>query len=291
MSRSQPSPVFQLFDSILAATTPEIVNVWVTCPGTTYSEVVLANSLASQEFQGSEPLASVSFDAETMNSEVAVAIPVWRANFPADFSQATSYLTESEASLCQSQQALESAMDRIQRLVHCIDSQSGLSFALNSVATGQPQPERELLATLQQMQNPEIPVSFGLGEEIAGFSHQVVEQFQAVVERSLQVIAHYAWIETQVEGRTLARTSVGWLGNANSIWQTGLTAAQVSLHQRTVILALASRDTVLQIFGVTVQTALKLSVLASVPGGLILMLPVAWKFIDQVMTQFREVSP
>lgn len=265
MNWSRQSPVFELIDPTLAETIPDVIGLWATNPGTADTAVTF-----------------------TLNSETVVNAPLWRANFPSDLSKATLHLTHSEEILSQSQKALVTAIERVHRLIHTIASESDLAFDLASVGEAQAQPERELLANLQAIQKPNMLISFKIGEEIAGFSHQTFEQFQPFIERLLQVVAHYAWVETQVEGRTLARTSVGWLSDVNSIWQTGLSTTQVSLHQRTLFLALASRDALLQIFRIAVQTALKLSVLISVPGGLILVLPVAWQFIDRVMTQLRE---
>ncbi|MDZ8066892.1 MAG: hypothetical protein RMY64_14930 [Nostoc sp. DedQUE08] len=267
MNWSRQSPIFELFDPTLAETIPDVIGLWATNPGTTD--------------------AAVNF---TLNSETVINAPLWRANFPSDLSKATLHLTHSEEILSQSQKALVTAIDRVHRLIHTIASEPDLAFDLVSVDEAQPQPERELLASLQAIQKPDMPTSFGIGEEIAAFPHRTFEQFQPFIERLLQVVAHYAWIETQVEGQTLAQTSVGWLTNVASIWQTGLSATQVSLHQRTLSLALASRDALLQIFHIAVQTALKLSVLVSVPGGLILVLPVAWQFINRIMTQLRKVD-
>jgi hypothetical protein len=265
VSGNQQSPVFELFDQTLAETMPEIIGLWITNSGTADSSV-----------------------AFVPNSETDENVPVWRANFPADLDRATAHLISSEGSLIQSQSALAPANDRVDRLIHSIRSKSDLAFDLPAVGEDLAQPERELLASLQALQQPDVATSFGIGEGVVGLSHQAFERFQSFIARLLQVVTQYAWVETQVEGRTLARTIVGWLGDVNHIWRTGLDAAQISLHQRTVSLALASRDTLLQTFSTAVQTALKLSVLLTMPGGAILLLPIAWKFIDQVMAQSRK---
>ncbi|BAY73433.1 hypothetical protein NIES23_62610 (plasmid) [Trichormus variabilis NIES-23] len=265
MNWRRQSPIFELYDPTLAEIIPDVIGLWATNPGTAD--------------------AAVTF---TLNSQTVINAPIWLANFPSDLSKASLHLTHSEEILRQSHKALVTAIDRVHRIIHTITSESDLAFNLNSIGEAQPQPERELLASLQAIQKLDMPTSFGIGAEIAGLSHQAFDQFQAFIERLLQVFAHYAQVETQVEGRTLAQTSVGWLNDVASIWQTGLSSTQVSLHQRTLSLALASRDALLQIFHITVQAALKLSVLISVPGGLILVLPVAWQFINQIMTQLRE---
>lgn len=264
MNGSKPSPIFELFDPTLAATMPEVMGLWTT------------HTNASD--------AAVAF---TLNAETGMDVPLWRANFPSDPNSATFHLNRSEAVLIQSQQALAIAADRVQRLVHSRCFESALAFDLSSADVAIAPPEQELLIALRELQTPEASTSYGIGDTIAGYSRHALEQFQAFVERLLQIVAHYACVETQINGRPLARTAVGWSGDVDSLWQIGLTATQISLHQRTLALTLASRDALLQTFSLTAQTALKLSVLVSVPGGLIFVLPVAWRFIDRIMTQSR----
>ncbi|MEH2080096.1 MAG: hypothetical protein V7K89_08795 [Nostoc sp.] len=263
MNGNRQSPIFELFDTTLAATIPGLVGLWTTRP----ADMAINTEIAF-----------------ALNSETVVNAPVWRANFPTDLNKASLYLTHSEEILIRSQQALSTASDRVDRLMDAIASESTLAFSLSALVTELAPPERTLLQALQTIQQP-LPTSFGIQEAIGGYSQQVFEQCQSFVERLLRVIAHYAWVETQVAGQTLARTAVSWLGDVDNIWQTGLNATQVSLHQRTLTLALASRDALLQTFSAVVQATLKVSVLLSVPGGVILLLPAVWKFIDQVMTQ------
>jgi len=264
VSENQPSPIFELFDTTLAATMPEVMGLWKTHTDTSDSAV-----------------------AFTLNAETGMDVPLWRANFPSDPSSATFHLIHSEAVLIQSQQALATAANRVQRLIRSRCFESDLAFAVSPTDEALAPPEQELLTALRELQTPEVSASYGIGSTIAGYSRQIFEQFQAFVERLLHIVAHYACVETQIEGRTLARTVVGWSGDVDSIWQPGLTATQISLHQRTVALMLASRDALLHTFSMTAQTALKLSVLVSLPGGLIFVLPVAWQFIDRIMTQSR----
>ncbi|XGV96368.1 MAG: hypothetical protein ACAF41_27010 [Leptolyngbya sp. BL-A-14] len=264
VSGSQPAPIFELFDTTLAATMPDVMGLWTT--------------------HSSTADAAVAF---TVNAKTDVDAPLWRANFPSDLHHARFHLTRSEGALFQSQNALSTAIDRVHLFIHSRCFESDVAFDLSPTGATLAPPEQALLESLRALKTPDGTTSYGIGDTFAVYSRQALEQFQAFVERLLHVVAHYAWVETQINGRTLARTVVGWSGNVDSIWQTGLNATQVSLHQRTMALALASRDALLQTFSLTMQTALKLSVLVSLPGGLILMLPVAWQFIDRIMTQSK----
>jgi hypothetical protein len=114
---------------------------------------------------------------------------------------------------------------------------------------------------------------------------RVFESFHSFAEGLQGGTAKDARIETQIQGQTIAQTVVSLTGDVHSVWQEGVNAAQVALHQRTLALALGSRNTVLQTFSVAVQAALKLSVLLALPHGVILALPATWKFIHQLLGQ------
>jgi hypothetical protein len=269
MNGTQSSPIFALFDTTGAETMPALMDLWTT------------HCFPSD--------AAISF---SLNAEVARDVPLWRANFPADLEAAISHLNRSEAVLLESQTALATAIDRASLMVHDLlfesdGSGSSFAFDVSSTRTALAQPEQELLLALREIQAPDRSLSYGIGDTIVGYSQPALAQLQATMDRLLHVVAYYAWIETQIEGCTLARTAVGWFGNVDTIWQTGLSTTQVSLHQRTVSLSLASRNALVQTLSTAVQLALKLSALSTVPGGVILLLPAVWKFIDRIVTQSR----
>ncbi len=108
------------------------------------------------------------------------------------------------------------------------------------------------------------------------------------VEQVRRFVGHYAWVETRTQGQLLGQTAVSWTGDANTVWQEGLDPAQMALHQRTLTLALASRDTVIRTFILVASGAARLSVLLATPGGAILALRAAWKFVKQVQAELER---
>ena len=254
MACTEPTPVFELFDATLAETAPNLIGLWVT------------NS------SGSEAAAAFA-------PEAVVNTPLWRANFPDDESKATALLSNSEARLVSTQKELGTVLDRIDLLIPPTDAgmKAGLAFEV-SEGQGLASPERELLTSLAVLQNREQPESFGTSAER-------FEPFHSLAERLQRVTAHDARIETQIQGLTIAQTVVSFTGDVQSVWQEEVNAMQVALHQRTLALALGSRNTVFQTFSVAVQAALKLSVLLALPHGVILALPATWKFIHQRLGQ------
>lgn len=264
MSENGAQVIFELFDTALAEIAPDVFGLWATTP------------ISSVE--------AVAFD---MTSTTITDAPLWRANLSALI--ATAHLANGEARLEASQKALSTATDRLNALVIlCSGAKTSLAFDVSSAGKELAQPERELLTLLQELQETELPKSFGLDEELVEGWQQTNRQFQTFVEQLLHVVANYAWVETHIQGQILARTAVSWTGDMASVWQKGIDPAQVALHQRTLALALASRDTLIQTFNVAAQGTLKLSVLLTMPGGTVLAFPAVWRFINQVLAESKR---
>jgi len=290
-----PQAVFELCDGAQARTAPDVLGVWTTAPSFDSTQDRPFDGVYPERSRGtrdrSSPAAGVAFDT----TAVATAEPpVWRANLPADPNLAAAHLDSAEASLDASRAALTTAADRIDALVEEREGQStGLAFDVSAAGAELAQPERELLALLKDAEKglPSVSgeaVSFGAGEDVGGGWRQATQQFQGFVDRLQQVVTHYAWVETHTQGQLLGRTTVGWTGDMDTAWQEGLDPAQAALHQRTLTLALASREMLIRTFVVVASGAARLSMLLSTPVGAILALPAAWKFINQVRDEIEK---
>jgi hypothetical protein len=232
------------------------------------------------------PAGGVAFDA---TGAAADEVPVWRADLPADPNLATRRLDDAEEGLGASRAALTAAAERIDALVQeQEDRPTGLAFAVTAAEAELAQPERELMALLRGAERGEPVVSFEAGEAVSGGWRQVTQQFQGFVDQLLRVVAHYAWVETHVQGRLLAQTTVGWTGDTRTVWQEEMDPTQMALHQRTLTLALSSRETLIRTFVVAASGAAKLSMLLTTPVGAMLALPAAWKFINQVRAEIEK---
>jgi hypothetical protein len=207
-------------------------------------------------------------------------------NLPADPVVASEWLASGEAQIDAAQQALEDATRRLDALVQA--QRNVPSFSVDSPAAALGEPEKEALALLNEIQTGQPAVAFGLGEKIdAGFD-KAAEKLEAFVEGMLRSIMHYAWVETQIEGRLICRTAVGWTGDADTVWLAEPDAAIAALHQRTLRVAIASRNTLIKTFSVAAQGAAKLATLLATPGGAVMALPAAWKFINQIVDELEQ---
>ena len=133
-------------------------------------------------------------------------------------------------------------------------------------------------------------MSFGLGEMLPGEWKEASQRIAAILEQVVRFVACYAFVETRVEEQLLGRTAVSWMGDVNTVWMGGLTSEEVLLHQRALALAIGSRDALLQTVLMAAQLAVKLSVLLSTPGGVLLALPAVWRFIHQVLAESGELT-
>jgi hypothetical protein len=218
-----------------------------------------------------------------------VSAPVWRLPLPADPEKAETQLRERQALLESSQAALEGVPERIDRLLEGtrLASSGRIAFDIEA-AQALPEPETDLLASLQSLRQPLLGVSFAVDEEQRGKLEAAFERFNADIDRLLRTISHFAWVETEVGEKLIARTIVSWDGDADTAWGTELKPLEYQDHQRSLSQALASRNIILHAILVTVQSAAKLAVLLATPGGALLALPLAWKFVNQILTDVEK---
>jgi len=265
--------VFQLFDTTVAQTTPNVLGVWET---------------TSTPAEGALSFAAPGEPVPEEN------VPVWSINLSGDLRQAASDLDDGLARVEASRGALATARTRLDALVAQKHSTTEISFAVASAEPDLPAAEQQLLKQLAVVKGEGAEVSFGLfGLPSRGDLEAAEEQFKGVMARIAQSLLYYALVETRIEARLMGRTAISWSADAKTLWQSGNRPGVFALHQRSLKLAVESRNSMLRMFMLTAQAAVKLSVLLATPGGQLLALPAAWKFINQVLAeigQYRELQ-
>jgi hypothetical protein len=247
------------------------------------------------ETDASSPSAeALSFSAPA--SSPAPEIATWRLNLPANPRAARERLAQAEAQV----QAAETGLALIPQRLEQLAQQgrpapaAGISFGTGAAeGMSLAQPEAGLLHLLAEFQEGAGPqFSFAAAAGPGNWS-KAEEEFQATLKRLLGLLTHLAWVETQVENQLLGRTIVGWTGNMRTAWGAGFGPDYLALHQRALTLALASRQTLLRTLVIAVQGAAKIAALLTIPGGQILALPIAWKYVSQVLAEvnkYRELK-
>lgn len=258
--------IFEILDSVLAQTMPRVFGLWTT--GNT--------SLHS----------GVSFSSPFQQSP---AVPIWRVSLPQDLDLASRSLVDAETHLAASQAALEFIPDRINQLAVATndDLQQQIVFAVSSTKGNLKPSEKELLVSLRSLYGFDTAQSYSLGEGVSIKWSQATQQFQTLMQRMLRIVDNYAWIETCIEQKLQARTIVSWMGDFDTVWSAKFNSSQIELHNRSVVLAIASRNTLIRTFALAAQGAIKFSVLAATPGGTILAVPTLWRFINQVLAEVK----
>ena len=225
----------------------------------------------------------VSFEAGASPVEDA---PIWRVNLPDNELAARQALRQAERRLAAAQQALESAPGRldefIQRSGRC-DGQ--VSFAVPEAGT----PEAGLSALLNVYRLKGAgQVSFGVQEEAGGALEEAKARFDAFMQSIDRDVLHFAWVETRVEDELLARTTVNWGGDSQTLYSAEITPVQIAQHSQTLHLVSASRSLKLRVVTTVATGAVKLTTLLASGGGAVLALPMAYQYVTQILAQVKE---
>ena len=221
---------------------------------------------------------AVAFGPAGMGAGVPVA-PIWQVNLPPAPAVAAARLADGEDRLAGEERGLAAAATRLDAFVR---TGSVVSF---TTPRGLDPAEATLRATIAELRG-EAPRSlpFGLGETLAGAWDEAVDRFRAGADWLRRLALGEAWVETRLGERWLGRSAVGWGGDAETVWAAGLDPATAALHGRAVALALASRVTTLRRVALAARGAVTLSALLA-PGGVLLALPAAWRFIADVIDE------
>lgn len=223
------------------------------------------------------------------------ALPVWRKDLPSNAEEAAQILVDSESSLSASLERLDSVSASIDSLIQRVQATQQINFAagveggLTQVRTaGLSEAELELLNALTGLSTSPLQPSYGLGISPAGVWNEARGQFQAFLNQIQRMVGYAAWVETSIEGRWVGRTIVGWSGDQRTAWQERVEVEQFSLHRQSLDQAVRSRTAIIRMLAITTQTAVKISTLISVPGGALLALPAAWRYVQQMLEQIDK---
>lgn len=224
---------------------------------------------------------SVSFGVGAAEPEVAV----WGANLPGSHAEAQALLQARQEAVRQQQAELINIERRLAQL-----AQPGESV---SFAVGASGPDADLLAAINRY-DP-TSVSYGLRDWIKQNAQDRAEveassQWRGFLDQVRDKVMNYARVGTTVDGAPLGSTAVSWAGDFKTVWVPSVTAADMQLHYQNVNFALASRLALMRLVGVVGAGAANIAVKLTVPGGQLLVLPAVWKFVRDVMAEWRNLQ-
>lgn len=265
--RGDSAAVFSISGPGLPDLAPSIAGLWATAPA--------------------------PFELATGDLAFGASVPpgddplVWRVNLPNDARIAALQLASAEARVRAQQHGLTESAERIAAIV--MSQHSSPSFDVTGSETAWPEPEAELLSALRARSSGDQPTAFAAGQTSPGAGQSV----QALLEQAARFMSNYAWVETEMAGREVGRTVVGWTGNVSTVWAERLDRETLALHHRALRLALESRATFIRTCAMAFQGAALLAtlpVLLATPAGAILALPSAWKFVNQILMRSNDFN-
>lgn len=233
------------------------------------------------------PPAPVSFEAGAASP--AAEVPVWSVNLPGDEEEAGMALAEAEAEVAAAEAAMDEVPARLEELTSAAPGGAAVSFDVTSFSVEPDSPEAEMLSLLEHARLLEQGggVSYGIGDIASQAWEKARDQFRVFVQQLEREVLNLAWVETKVETQLVARTTVGWGGDSNTIWRPELEMTQQDMHRRAVQVAVKSRLLRIRMFSTVTSGAAKLSLLLTTPAGAVLALPAAWKYVTEILNQVK----
>jgi hypothetical protein len=221
------------------------------------------------------PAQATSFDVN------APAEPTWRIDLPVSIDDARLLIAQQQATLQNSEEALTQAEQRMLSL-----SQAGEGVAFGITAG----PEADLLASIDRLNAPTSFAAPGVPSPEAEQAAESSSQWQNFLDHVRDTISHYARIETAIANNPIGTTTVGWAGSFDTIWIPEAAPESMTLHSHSVHLVLASRLATMRMITVVGTGAIGLVTKLTVFGGPVLVLPAAWRFVQDVLKEWKKLK-
>ena len=241
------------------------------------------------QFTPTQVNGELSFEVAAAPDEPAA---LWSLDLPADPEQAQAQLARMEAQIQAAQEALASAPERLDAFVGRMQSGQEAEFALEAARPAEAgatrAAEAELLVWLETVQPGEVSFEAAVSRE--GELEETVSQFRQALDVLTGQILHLAKVETRQDGELIANSLVSWKGDLDTSWRERISPEEQDLHQRSLHLAVISRLAMLKMVVTTAQGAAKIAALIATPGGAILALPAAWKYLQKLIQLTAETQ-
>jgi hypothetical protein len=191
------------------------------------------------------PAPGVAFTAPAPS---APEVPLWRIDLPADPGRAAGRLEAGHARLRTASERLAGAAARLDAALD--RSGPDVAFTADQPIAGSP-----------------------AAAELTGW------------RRLVHGCRPSAWVETRIQGEPVAGSLLGLGGDVRTVCRVGLGPGHARLHGDGVRLVVDSRAAFLRVVACVTRGAVAISVRLALPGGAVLALPVAWRFVQRVLAE------
>ncbi|HOT91996.1 MAG TPA: hypothetical protein PLJ78_07870 [Anaerolineae bacterium] len=209
-------------------------------------------------------------------------------------------LERGEVHLAQAEAELRAALETITPIAEePVAGATTYAFSIPPEERFHPQKQalRNTLSGFAALEAPQMTgvVAFGAADVFAedqereGFQ-EAYRRWLAFVEQVRQLTSFASTVETLIAGERIGLTRVSWDGDFETFWVSGLATLSRETHRQNVNLVLASRVALLRLISVVAIGAggLIAKSIALPPGGQVLLIPAAVRFISDVMAALRE---
>ena len=110
-----------------------------------------------------------------------------------------------------------------------------------------------------------------------------------LVNRFRDIISRRGRVETRIGDNLVGLTKIDWTGDFETIWEGSASNLAQNVHVKAVHLTSSTRLAVLRILTIVGTGALSLTIKASIPGGQFLLIPAVYKFIRDMLGEFKKL--
>ncbi len=209
----------------------------------------------------------ISFDTSGAKEKRVIA---WTVDLPEDSGDAADILHQKKKSLAAHSCAIRDAGKNLEDTTHHGEmSQADATLQYNLACLLCKQPD----------------ISFGLQDWIPAPWRQTVADFKAFTRQMIDLLKPVLEIRTGIEEMPLAVSKVDLTGDFQTTWFQRADKTRTDLHMQTLSLSLESRLALIQLLAQTSAGAVVLAAKFSLPGGAVLALPAAWRYIRDIVHQ------
>ncbi len=129
------------------------------------------------------------------------------------------------------------------------------------------------------------PQSFASGDDDRG---GLVAGVEAALSGIARTVTSSGAVETHVAGALIARTEISWTGDLHTFVAPQHGAELMSLHRRSVLLSLRTKNAWRQLLVTVLQGTARLAGIAT-GAGAIMALPAVWSFVRKVLADVEHL--